>query len=202
MNKITTEDLIKYYHQGVIKQNDDIALKVIEDFETLIGETIGFFTNDKNFNGTENLCKMISLKYGSVASSPYVADFYSVLLMHHYALKHDIIGAVQKLGNLKDPNQNKGTISVLKTSPVIDDISFNGRDKFSIYSKTFGEYSFYLAREYFKYNEEIVKYMNENRLLNNCHENTDAFQSISKYVFYNFSLQPLLYWGLLPFLFI
>lgn len=172
MLKITTEDLVRYYNQGFIKQNDDIAIKVINDFETLIGQRIGFYTNDTEFNGAENLCKMIALKYGSVVDSPYLDDFYSILVSYGYFFKHDIIASIQRLGNLPDPNHNKDLIRKLITSPFVDDVSFDG-ENFTIYSHVFGDITFSLIKSVFKDNSRLLKYMNENKMVGNCHINVE-----------------------------
>lgn len=177
MTNITTEDLVRYYNDGFIKKNDDIAFKVISDFEILIGQRMDFYTNDTEFYGVENLCKMLSLKYGNLVDSPYVDDFYSILLSYGYFLKHDIIGAIQRLGNLPNPNNNKDLIRRIISSPVIDDISFDG-ETFTIYSHVFGTYSFHLANQFFKDNRELLKFMSENKMTGNCHKNTEEMSKL------------------------
>lgn len=177
MIKITTEDLLSYYSSGFNKQNDDIAASVIRDYEKIIKKHINFFSNEKEFYGIENLCKMLAFKYGNLNSTLHVDYFYAILDYYGYKMKLDIIGAIQRLGNLVDPSHNKDLISVLLNSPYIDDISFNGTNRFTIESAKFGSFEFYLAKEVFKNNKGLISYMEKEVLASNCYANTETVAS-------------------------
>jgi len=72
---------------------------------------------------------------------------------------------------------NKELIQSL-LSPIINNISFDGKDTFKIYSNDCGNFSFGLAANYFQNNPEILKYMEENQLNNYCHQHTEKLAKI------------------------
>ncbi len=85
---------------------------------------------------------------------------------------NDIRCAVRRLGNLENPNVNKETVKILLNSPVIQDISFNELNQYTIVSDTCGKFSFDLAKEYFKNDESVLYYMENMSILRRCHDNT------------------------------
>ena len=118
------------------------------------------------------LDKMANLKNDYVYLSSDCELFLDILNSYNYNMMNDIRCAVRILGNLEEPNVNKKVIEKLLNSPVIQDISFNGLDQYTIFSDRYGSVSFNLAREYFKDNLSVLFYMGDDKLVGMCHYNT------------------------------
>lgn len=104
---------------------------------------------------------------------PEYADvFYTILQKYNYRMKHEIKDAIWYLSSLSDHNKNSTCIKRLLQSPVIQDISFNGHDQFSIYSDQYGEIQYRLASKVLAGHRTISNYIKENVLINDCHNHT------------------------------
>ena len=124
-----------------------------------------------------------------------IAFFYEVLSKYNYNMTQDIIDAMSQLGHLSNPSQNKEVIEKLLHSPVIQDINFNGNNKFTITSQEYGDVDFVLASEYFRDNKKIANYIKKNSHLKRCHNHTYfmaeqnpdyyAITSLCQYLFKN-----------------
>lgn len=107
--------------------------------------------------------KVLSLKDEYVYNSKYVKDFFDILEKYDYKMQYEILDAIRTLGFLKNPKSNGNTIKRLLTSPVIDDISFDDKNAFSIFSEQYGTFSFIIASEYFKNNHDVLSYIRKNK---------------------------------------
>lgn len=190
METITTEDLVAYYHLKSSIDNDKIASIVIKEFEDFLGDKFNFVTDESNnhpeFKLTEHIGQMLGVIDEYVYKSSYVNLFFSILERHGYRMKHEIKRAMMRLAELENPFRNEDLIFTLLECPIIDDISFNGRDSFTIYSEKCGSYSFHFASSYFKSDPAILDYMSRGGLRCRCHNHTEQiadlypnFQSIT-----------------------
>lgn len=164
-------------------------------FETILDIYTQTIKKDFIFKGCNNaIDKVLSLKHSYVYDSPYCDIFFDLLKLYGYNFKQEIKDAIDNLGRLENPNDNKAIIESLLKSPVIQDISFNGRDKFTIYSEQFGTTYFTLASHYFNYVEKIKEYIKHEQLNARCHHHTlfladilpdfYAITALCKYYFY------------------
>lgn len=148
-----------------LEKNNKICSLVIDEFQSRINENINF--NDCE---TEEI-KLKNLEFQYVYTSKYISLFFEILNKYNYNSRTEIRGAINYLGHLINPNENKETISLLLNSPTLQDISFNGVDKFLISSKQYGDFEFKLASEYFRNNKKVFEYMKEIKPCD-CHGNT------------------------------
>lgn len=164
-------------------------------FETILDIYTQTIKKDFIFKGCNNaIDKVLSLKHSYVYDSPYCDIFFDLLKLYGYNFKQEIKDAIDNLGRLENPNDNKAIIESLLKSPVIQDISFNGRDRFTIYSEQFGTTSFTLASSYFNFVEKIKEYIDHEQLNARCHHHTlfladilpdfYAITALCKYYFY------------------
>lgn len=176
MERLRPKDLLEYFHYESIRKNDDIALKIIGEYEEKLGITYNFICAspfDKESEMLKHVSQLISLMRGIPITSERGKILYDLLCKHNYNFLLDIRETIGDLGNLSDPNNNKEVIDAALNSSVIDDISFNSKDTFKIFSEQYGNFEFLLAREYYKDNQKLISYMNENKLLGHCHRNTE-----------------------------
>lgn len=96
---------------------------------------------------------------------------FNILKKYNYRLNWEIVYAIRELAFLEDPNNNAEKIKFYLNSPAIDDISFNGIDKFKIFSEECGEFTFQLADKYLN-NSDIEDYIKRNRYEPICHNHT------------------------------
>lgn len=148
------------------QENDAIASLFLKEFVNSIDETFVFSKDKTPIAHLENL----QLQY--IYNSKHINLFFSLLAKYGYNMKRELISAIFELGNLVDPCQNKTMIELFLTSPVIQDISFNGKNKFKILSEQYGEFEFELASYYFRNSEPLIEYMQNNKLPYHCHENS------------------------------
>ena len=146
--------------------NDELYAQVLQEF-------LGGITENITFNGTMTSgMKVRKLKDQYIYTSKYVKTFFDILEKYNYNMKQEIKDAMFHLGNLKDPNKNEKLITKLLNSPVIDDISFNGKDKFTIFSDKYGKTDLELATSYFKDNQVVIDYIENTNLPRKCHQHT------------------------------
>lgn len=116
--------------------------------------------------------KVENLKLLYIYMSEYIDLFFEILKKKNYNMKDEIKKAAWWLMNLPDYNENKELIEKLLHSPVIQDVSFGKDHKFRIYSEEFGEFVFQPAIYYFADNNSVLRYIKNNRMSQNCHNNT------------------------------
>lgn len=161
---------IKSFFKESTKVNDDLCYsisdKVLSEFLNGIDITINF----KGEMTPED--KLINLLQQYIYGSEYVDYFFKILAKYDYNMKCEIRDAMFNLGNLKNPNKNEKTIKKLLNSPCIDDISFNGKNEFTISSEQYGNFTFELASYYFRENKRVARYIRRAELPQYCHHHT------------------------------
>lgn len=181
MRRITTEDLVAFYHIQSCIDNNAVAAAIIKEVEDLVNCKFNFIHSNspqqQELKLTQQISEFLGLK-NSLYTSSDVDEFLLLLKKYHYNMKHEIIDAIRVLSNLKCPNHNKETILELLVSPVIDDIYFNGIDKFTIVSEMYGTFSFFLATSYFKDHSDVLQYISKESLKNYCHVHTEKLSEI------------------------
>lgn len=142
----------------------------IEIFDLVLKEFLKKSKHKFEFIDCENsMVKVLGIKEDYVYNSKHIKLFFKILKKYKYNMKNEIQDAIRNLGSLQDPNKNAEIINKLIKSPVIQDVSFNGRNEFSISSKQYGDFVFELASLHFKNNVEMMDYMKNNPLSNHCH---------------------------------
>jgi len=109
------------------------------------------------------------LKYEFVYTSEYNELFFEILAKYNYNMKYEIKDAMYYLGHLKNPSVNAELIKRLLGSTIIKDISFNGRNIFTISTEQYGDFVFELAAYYFRGNQKMANYIKKNQLPRRCH---------------------------------
>ncbi len=100
----------------------------------------------------------------------YINLLSEILTKYGYNMKYEIKDAIFDLSNLEKPSKNKSAIKSILTSPIIQDVSFDGKRKFIISSSKYGDFTFELASHYFKRNKKISTYIRKNELPGYCHQ--------------------------------
>ncbi len=175
MSTITTEDLIKFYDYHNECVNQKIAIEVIEDFgRNVLGKSIKWEIVEEDL-AEESL--EIKTVLNIINTWGYDKDYsrkvFSLLARYGYRMNREIIDAMGSLGTLENPNQNKEVIKDFLLTPLIDDISFNGKNTFTIISEKLGNLTFRLANKYFQNNPKIVDYIKKEGLETYCHKHTE-----------------------------
>ena len=118
------------------------------------------------------------LKMAMLFEPDYIKQFYEIATHFGYDERGMIKDCIELLGLLKNPNQNKEVIHGLLQLPVIDDISFDSKDTFSIFSEKLGDYHFIVATEALKDNQELIEYLEETPFANRCYFHTAMLSGI------------------------
>lgn len=148
-------------------------------FASVLCEFLSVIDTDINFVGSGSaLDKVLSLKDKYVYDSNYVSEFFDILKKHNYNMRQELKDAMFNLGHLMEPNKNSKLIKTLLASPVIDDISFDGKDEFTILSEQYGKFDFELASEVFATNDKITNYIRDNVLPQHCHHHAYFLSSV------------------------
>lgn len=141
----------------------------------------------------------------SLYQTKYNQVFFEILAKYDYNMRTEIIDTVHYLSNLKNPNQNSEVIKRMLASPVIQDICFDGKSKFTITSEQYGQFIFELASYYFRKNQTVTDHMKKYPLAGGCHDHTYllsrvledyyAVTSMARYFFkggyyHSYSLNP------------
>lgn len=148
--------------------NDSVAELVIQDFFRQYGNEIDF-----NIESGSGMDKLKNFKNKFIyGSEKYIAPFFGILEKYNYNMRQEIAFAMSSLGLLAEPEKNSWLIELLLQSPVIQDISFDGESKFSIFSERYGDFSFELAYRYFKDNGLLRNYIKYSELPQYCHQHT------------------------------
>ena len=160
------EHIFQYEEIINIERNNEIYDLVLNEF---LNSSKKRFIFDENITSAD---KVRRLKNQYIYTSKDIKIFFNILAKYHYNMKEEIIDAMRNLGYLYDPTKNKKLIKKLLNSPVIQDISFNGKNKFTIFSTQYGIIEFELASSYFKNSPSMTNYMKTNSLPNRCHNHT------------------------------
>lgn len=118
------------------------------------------------------------LKNGLLYYPDYIKSFYEIATRFGYHEIGMIKDSIELLGILKNPNRNKDTIHRLLQLPVIDDISFDSKDTFSIFSERLGDFQFTLITEALKDNQELMEYLEKVPFANRCYSHTSILAGI------------------------
>lgn len=175
MSTITTEDLFEFYDYQNECVNQKIAIGVIEDFERyILGEQIEWEKVEEDLaEESLEIVKVLKIINTWGYDKDYSRKVFSLLAKHGYRMNREITDAMGSLGRLENPNQNKEVIKDFLLTPLIDDISFNGKDTFTIISEKLGNLTFRLANKYFQNNPKIVDYIKKKKLDACCHNHTE-----------------------------
>lgn len=160
--------IFEQYEVKNLQLNNEIFSIVLEEF---LKEVDLEFLFASDMSAAE---KVIGLKEQYIYSSKceYRSLFFSILEKYHYNMKEEIKEAMFHLGTLQNFEKNSQLIRKLLGSPVLQDISFNGKDEFTIFSQQYGKFKFKLASSYFKKAELLVQYIKSSELARNCHHHT------------------------------
>ncbi|MCH5167293.1 MAG: hypothetical protein J1F35_05305 [Erysipelotrichales bacterium] len=164
MDIITYDDLLAYYDEHFKLVDKELFRIVINEFLDIIGEKI-------NFENDDYITLATSIKRYFFYESEYVELWFDLLKKHNYSMKSEIKDIIDQLTSLPFPNLNKRLIKKLLKSPVVDDISYNGKGGFTIISPQYGEIKLMHTKEVFKDIKQVKKYMKDN-ITNCCHDNT------------------------------
>jgi len=152
------------------RENEEIFRKVLDEFYSV--------TNTKHIykillrKSYSNIDEFLKLKNKYIYNSKDINEFFSILTRYNYKYTHEYIDLIYDLAHLQNPNRNLKVIKKYLNSPVIDDVSFNGKDCFTIITSLIGKLEFILASKYYANNENISEYISFNNLVNRCHDNT------------------------------
>lgn len=116
--------------------------------------------------------KIRFLRNSHLLSEEEKSSLFHLMLLYGYYEKLELRDALATLTHLKNPNQNYSIIQELLYSPIVDDISFNGTDLFTIYSQKYGTFSTQLASVVFQNEPNIKHYMEQNDCSKQCQMNT------------------------------
>lgn len=150
-----------------IARNDVIYAMFLDEFVRESGLSFNFIKKNDSF---EN--KVIGIQNEFLYDSDYVDLFFKIMRKYGYYMRQDIKDLMCKLGNLKYPNDNSDLIRKYLNSPVIDDVSFDGVSKFTIFSERYGKFIFELASYFFRENDRMASYIKSHKLPNDCHNHT------------------------------
>lgn len=164
--------ILKELETNSEKSNLDIITKIFNEFIYFDSEDVSI-RRELNFKYKD----LRSLKKEAIYGSKYEERFFQLLDQYNYFYHQEIKDAIFDLGHLSDPNLNSEVINKYLNSPYIQDISFNGKNEFRIFSEQLGEFSFVLASYYFKEHESMSYYLQHSYLPNRCHEHAYKLSS-------------------------
>lgn len=166
------EDLFKHYEKDGITANSKKAKAILEEYLAYTNENFTFIGNSLPIN------KVLALKNEYIYTSEDYQFFFELLEKYHYDTTNEIRDVIRTLGNLENPNKNREIIEKFLHSPIIQDITYNGKERYVIDSEEYGKFEFLLAKEYFKKNHVLTYYMQHNEMLQRCHTHTKYIASI------------------------
>lgn len=158
------DEILKTYELNSKKNNEDIFSNILEELSKKLGILIVY----KNQFLSTRL--FFQLKYNYIYDSNYIEWFFNILSEYSYNMKNEIKDVMFSLGHLNDSNKNKEVIVKLLTSPIIQDISYDGKGTYTIYSENYGKFIFTLASHYYKENNIMHEYIKNEKLPHRCHE--------------------------------
>ena len=139
-------------------------------FEIILQEFLSVTRRNINFSDCETATEKVKALKRQIYSSGNARLFFELLTKYGYNMKREIVDAMFALGHLENPNKNKEIIKKILKSPVIQDINFNGKNKFIISSEQYGDFVFQLASYYFRKNKKMSDYIASNVLPCRCHD--------------------------------
>lgn len=161
--------IFNYYEINGCRQNGKIFMSIIDDYSKKMNQKI-------NFNGFDDLEDYeIDLEKGYSFIHELIFDeeekdfIFNLLKSKNYYMKTFIKDLMKELGNESEKCEVEKIIDKYKRLPMINDIKFNGIDKYTI-ETTYGDFSFYLADKVLN-DDEIIKYMKEKDRRKSCHSN-------------------------------
>lgn len=150
-----------------VRENEKIAAIILEEIQNYMQT---HFTFKESID--TNCKKLFELKYQIIYHSIYQKVLFNLLSKHNYDKRKEIKDAMIFLSTLKDLNKNKTMINKFLASPAIQDISFNGKDKFEITSDEYGTFPFIVASSKLKKHKKISSYLENGVAIKQCHTNT------------------------------
>ncbi|MCH5166574.1 MAG: hypothetical protein J1F35_01655 [Erysipelotrichales bacterium] len=156
------DELLKKYEYSSKRLEAQIAGNVISEFLSVTNLPIEL----KEDSGIQ---RFIELKKKHIYNTEYTKMFFEILNKYNYFLPTEVLEAIFNLAYLKDPNKNENVIKTYLGSPDILDITFNGKDKFTILSETLGSIEFELINSYFKNNPDMLSYIKNKKINSGCH---------------------------------
>lgn len=161
------EEIFQKNEINNIFHNEEIFELIFQEFIKKSGQNVTFDDETVSI-----ISKIEALKNQYIYTSPYCALFFEILRKNNYNMKQEIKDAIEELAFLAKPKKNKKIVKKLLNSPVIQDISFNGKNIFTIISEEYGTISFELASYHFRNNPSISEYIEHAKLPNRCHHHT------------------------------
>lgn len=173
-----------------VKENERISGIILEEIQSYMNEHFSFKeTIDTNSQ------KLFELKYQRLYHSTYLQVLFMLLDKYHYDRRKEIKDAMIYLSHLKDLNKNQDMIKRFLASPVIQDISFNGKNTFEIISDEFGVFPFIVASSKLRKHKKINEYIEKGATRRNCHTNTLFLSTVLPEDYAITSLCPLEFGG-------
>lgn len=142
------------------KENQKAHL-VLQEFSGKTGIDIEY-----NESITSAMAELELLKQNISDFPEYIPIFYEILKKYGYSSKADIKECILYLGGLENPSKNREIINILLSSPLIEDISYDGKGQFTIYNENYGNISFQQANTFFNDNKDVIQYLKKTSLRN------------------------------------
>lgn len=172
--------ILSYYDDLSFIHNGEIFEDVIEEFKKRT--KINIDTSCKlpyEIKNSEKKVKDGVVLLNKYAFNPEYAELiYKILNQYKYYMGTFIKDAIRVLGNLEDPNKNSNIIRDFLNLPFIQDITFDSKNTFKIFSEKYGEFIFLLADRTIKdssliKNKVLLEYINSLKRtaenLKDCH---------------------------------
>lgn len=152
---------IEKNNTAVDNRNFDCVLK---DYRRFGGSLLGLHNDDSRILVLNLIRKVHTTKYSNL--------LFTILKKFNYDMRHEIRDAIQDLCLFSKPDEKFGTMAKYIYSPVIQGISFNGKDRYTIYSEQYGKFEVEIASEYFKRTTKVEDYLQTEVLERRCHFHT------------------------------
>ena len=147
---------------------DQQSERIIRAFQRINPQELIFSPDTEGIPGLQ----FGELKMAILFEPDYIKPFYDIAKYFGYDERGMIRDAIRHLGMLENPNENEEIIHSLLKLPVIDDISFDSKDTFSIFSEKLGDYHFVVATEALKDNQELMEYLEKVPFASRCYSHT------------------------------
>lgn len=144
---------------------DQQSERIIKAFQRINPQEFVFSPDTEGIPGLQ----FDELKMAILFEPDYIKRFYEIAKYFGYDERGMIRDSIKHLGMLENPNENEEIIHSLLRLPVIDDISFDSKDTFSIFSEKLGDYHFIVATEALKDNQELIEYLEKVPFANRCY---------------------------------
>lgn len=161
----------KLFYDTQTNIDEDIFSLVLKEFLDITGI-------DYKFSNMTALEKVKKIKSELIDDPVYMNLLYEILNKYSYNMKYEIKDAIFALTNIEKLSNNKRIIKKILTSPIIQDVSFNDKNQFTISSTQYGKFTFEVASQHFKRNKKIKEYIRKNVLPHYCHQHTYFMASV------------------------